>query len=208
MAGILSRIPLVRRLVGPRLTAEDAADLWDEACIHFATRILDPTNPLDMKHVGEALVLLGVADRRTFLERCVLTIGDGIYLPFSPGATTKKWGAWSQALACARAHEVVRQAMASGFVGFQWDYFANHAKRGTVEARALLASICVDWRFRRVLPDADRAAAELYAYGCTSGDVDAAARLLEASVPAIRRNEMQGDAAGWVCGWIEARRER
>ena len=207
MVGILSRIPLVRRLVSPHVTADDARDLWRDACAHFATRVLDPTNPLDMKHVGEALVLLGVADRRTFLESCVLAIGDGIYLPFAPGAPTKAWTAWRQVLACARAHEVVRQGMASGFVAFQWDYFANHAKRGMVEARALIASICVDWRFRHVLPDADRAAAELYAYGCTAADVDAAARLMEATAPAIRRGEIQGDAAGWVCGWIEARRK-
>lgn len=208
MAGILSRIPLVRRLVSPHVTANDVRDLWTDACDHFATRVLDPANPSDMKHVGEALVLLGVADRRTFLDSCVMSVGERIYLPFAPGSTTKSWPAWRQVLACARAHEVVSQAMASGFPGFQWNYYANHAKRGMVEARAILAAACVDWRFRRMLPEPDRAAAELYLYGCTAADVDAAARLMEATAPAIRRGEIQGDAAGWVCQWIEERRKR
>ena len=208
MVSILSRIPLVRRLVAPRFSADDVRDLWTAACAHFATRVLDPSNPLDMKHVGEALVLLGVADRRTFLERCVLAIADSVYLPFAPGAATKDWTAWRQVLACARAHEVVRQAMESGFPGFQWNYFVNHAKRGTVEARALIASASVDFRYRRALPDPDRAAADLYLYGCTAADVEAAARLMEATAPAIRRGEIQGDAAGWVVGWLDARRKR
>jgi hypothetical protein len=64
----------------------------------------------------------------------------------------------------------------------------------------------VDFRYRRTLPDPDRAAADLYIYGCTAADVDAGARLMEATAPAIRRGEIQGDAAGWVVGWLEARR--
>ena len=207
MAGILSRIPLVRRLVAPPATADDARALWTEACGHFATSVLNPSSPAEMRGVGEALSLLGVADRRTFLDRCVLALGDRIYLPFTPGSETKEWGAWRQVLACARAHEVVRQASSSGFVGFQWNYFANHAKRGMVEARALLAAICVDWRFRRRSPDADRTAAELYHYGCTAADVEAAARLVEGSMAGVRRGEMQGDAAAWVIGWVEERRK-
>ncbi len=205
---VLSRIPLVRRLVPPPFSDVDALDLWTEACARFATRILDPSDPTDMKHVGEALVLLGVADRRTFLDRCVLAIADAVYLPFSPGAATRNWPAWRQIAACARAHEVVRQASESGFPGFQWNYFSNHAKRGMVEARALIAESCVDYRYRHVLPDPDRAAADLYLYGCTSGDVEAAARLMEATSPAIRRGEIQGDAAGWVVAWLEERRKR
>jgi len=206
VAGILSRIPLVRRFVAPRFSADDVRDLWTAACAHFATRVLDPSDPKDMKHVGEALVLLGVADRRTFLERCTLAVADAVYLPFAPGAPTRDWPAWRQVLACARAHEVVSQAMASGFPGFQWLYYSNHAKRGMVEARALIAASSVDFRYRRTLPDPDRAAADLYLYGCTAADVDAAARLMEATAPAIRRGEVQGDAAGWVVGWLEARR--
>ena len=206
MVSILSRIPLVRRLVAPRFSADDVRDLWTAACAHFATRVLDPSDPKDMKHVGEALVLLGVADRRTFLERCTLAVADAVYLPFAPGAPTRDWPAWRQVLACARAHEVVSQAMASGFPGFQWLYYSNHAKRGMVEARALIAASSVDFRYRRTLPDPDRAAADLYIYGCTAADVDAGARLMEATAPAIRRGEIQGDAAGWVVGWLEARR--
>jgi hypothetical protein len=201
---VLARIPLVGRFfrrVDP--TPEDVREFWKASLAHWDTTRIDKAKSDEMKLVGEVLSLLGVVDKQNFLRRFTTTIGTRIYTPFEPGVPTSEWSLWSQITVCVHEHHHVWQDRAAGGLGFEWAYLTSSAQRAHYEAEAYRTNMVLDWRYQGRMLNPRDLAAKLRFYGCSTSDIEVAAKMLALSVPSIKAGAIASDVCRWSVGWLD-----
>jgi hypothetical protein len=206
MGSILARIPLVGHLfrhVDP--TSEDVVEFWKAMQHQYATTRIDKANSAEMKIVAELLGLLGVLDKKAFLEKYTTTIGDKIYAPFTPGVPTADWSLWSQIAVCVHEHHHVYQDRAAGGLRFEWDYITSSAKRAHYEAEAYRTNMVMEWKYQGRMINPLYLAKLLANYGCSISDIEVAEKMLRLSMPAIKQGAIASDVCRWATIWLDKR---
>ena len=207
MTNIISRLPLVRRLVAtkPALTPGDVKDFWAFMSKTYGTRIINKNNAAEMKAVGELLRIMGVMDKEAFLKNYTTTLGKTIYIPKSIGFEDANWSLWGQVVICVHEHIHVYQDEQSGGLIYEWQYVTNSADRANYEAEAYRADMELSWRYQGSMPSAKSLAAKLKNYACTNVDIKVAEKQLALSIPAIKAGVILHPVTKVAIGWLDVR---
>lgn len=202
----LTRLPLIGRFfrhVDP--TPTDVVAFWQVLTGHFDTQVVDKLQSAEMQAIAEALDLMGIVDKQTFLRRYTTTLGTRICIPFTVGVPNEDWPLWQQVCVAVHEHEHVHQDRAAGGLGFEWNYLTNPAQRAHYEAEAYRTNMVLEWRYQGRMFNPTVLASLLMHYGCSVADVQVAEKMLALSIPAIKAGAIASDVCRWGCNWLDAR---
>lgn len=147
-------------------TAADALAVWDRLQEHYGTDIRLKADSATMKAAASALGLVGVMERKVFLERYATTLGSTIYMPYEPGDPFRN--AVSQIRLAVHEHQHVVQGRRDTL--YEARYLASKTSRATYEAEAWGAELEVAYWLLGdqldLLAEADRLSAKVVNYGC------------------------------------------
>lgn len=185
------------------LSAQDTRVFWAEMCEAFGTRVIQKESAWEMRASGRVLGALGVMPREVFMRRYTTVWGGRIYPCFDLGQGDAH-ARWGQVVVCVHEHQHVVQFKARGFGIYAARYMADSRFRASMEAEAYLTQLELNFWRNGVMPDAQRLANGLEAYGCRVSDVRHAQRILEDGARAL----MQGargltQANQWALSWLE-----
>lgn len=147
-------------------TAADAKAVWDRLQEHYGTDVTPKADSAAMKAAASALGLVGVMERKVFLERYATTLGSTIYLQYEPGDPLRN--AVSQIRLAVHEHQHVVQGRRDTL--YEARYLTSKTSRATYEAEAWGAELEVAYWILGdqldLLKEADRLAAKIVNYGC------------------------------------------
>jgi hypothetical protein len=95
--------------------------LYDEFQRAFGSRYASKAAD-EMKLAAQFLERIGVLDAQQFLDDFCTTIGETIYLPYTPGVASERWPLKLQAKIALHEHVHVAQFRAGGWVYFGMGY--------------------------------------------------------------------------------------
>lgn len=203
---LLGRLPFVGRLfrhVDPM--PADVVEFWKAITTHYGTTLVDKASSEEMKFVAEALDLMQVVDKHAFLTNYTTTIGDKIYLPFTPGTPTDAWPLWQQIVVGVHEHVHCAQSRGVGLPAFNWNYLTSPAQRAQYEAEAYRTGMVLEWRYQGQMLNPTTLAQLLMFYGCSAADIAVTEKMLALSIPAIKAGAAGSDVCRWAMTWLDAR---
>ena len=203
---VLSRVPVL----GPKArnrepSADDVRELWRVTCAKYRTTAVVEWTAEDIAKVRKVLASMGIVPSPDFMEKFVVTIGDGIYVPFRPGIAGVRWTLRQQVDVVAHEHEHVVRDRAPPGIEYEFGYATNATTRAYDEMQAYRADMVVEWRLWRTALDPQSIASMLKDYGCGADDVAMVAKMLRLSMISIRKGAMPSEPARFVCDFLEAR---
>lgn len=147
-------------------TTADAKAVWDHLQEHYGTDVMPKADSAVLKAAASALGLVGVMERKVFLERYATTLGSTIYMPYEPGDPLRN--AVSQIRLAVHEHQHVVQGRRDTLCEAR--YLASKTSRATYEAEAWGAELEVAYWLLGdqldLLAEADRLSAKVVNYGC------------------------------------------
>ncbi|MCP4678737.1 MAG: hypothetical protein GY854_25150 [Deltaproteobacteria bacterium] len=199
------RTPIIRKTIpifpsdGP--LPDEVRAFWKYMQKHYGTRVVSKASSKQMKAIAWALNLLGITDKKRFMERYVTTIGRTIYVPFGLGGANEHWNLWSQIVVCVHEHQHVEQLKRDGW-RFKWRYLTSKAKRAIYEAEAYRSNFeLYYWRYGK-LPSARKRAESLRHYGCSKLEIDVTEKYLALSAETIKRGGIANGASKVAVKWL------
>ncbi len=199
------RKPTIRRTVPINIsdspTPDEVRSFWKYMQKHYGTKVVSKASSKQMKAIAWALNLLGITDKKAFMERFVTTIGRTIYVPFDIGCHHEHWDRWQHATVCVHEHQHVEQLKRDGWK-FKWRYLTSKAKRAIYEAEAYRSNFeMYFWRYGE-LPNARKRAEMLRHYGCSNKDIDVVEKYLALSSETIKRGGIVNRATAVAMRWL------
>lgn len=161
---VARRWPLRAWKISP--TAADALAVWCHLQEHYGTNVKQKADSAVMKAAASALGLVGVMERKVFLDRYATTLGSTIHMQYEPGDPSRP--AVSQIRLAVHEHQHVVQGRRDTL--YEARYLASKTSRATYEAEAWGAELEVAYWILGdqldLLKEADRLAAKIVNYGC------------------------------------------
>jgi hypothetical protein len=211
MLKILDRIPLfqLRRVRPAEPSADDVREVWRVTCAKYGTTVVDKRTAEDQKLIARILDAMGIVPDADFMTRFVTTLGNRIYVPFTPGTVTPIWSLRAQVEVLVHENEHRVQDLLAGpdpNLEYEFNYATNSTKRAYFEMVCYRAGIATRWRLWREEPDMNRIAQSMKeSYACDDADVAMVLKMLKLSWISIRKGAMPSEVARFVCEWFEAR---
>jgi hypothetical protein len=203
--GLLNSLPIIGKFfVSREPRSEQVTAFWAYMQAHFGTSLLNQLNNAEIDLITQALDTIRIGDRASFLNRCSLTIGKRIYVPFEPGVARPGWDLWRQMVLCVHEHQHVVQHERLG-LEFAARYMADRAERANYEVEALRSDLELEyWRTRKV-PSTKALAERLYNYGCRKDDVAFAAKALSLAAVPVRKGAVVNESSKVALDWLNER---
>jgi hypothetical protein len=133
-------------------TPQQVVDFWHFMTRHFGTTIVPKNRSWLMRASGWVLDRLSIMPRDDFDERFATTIGNRIYVPFTPGVPTPAFSLWGQITICVHEHHHVTQFRREGFLPFSLRYLLSRRARMAYEVDAYITNMEMTyWRTGTVL---------------------------------------------------------
>lgn len=189
---------------GKSPTAAQVQAFWAYMTQHFGSQIINKANATEMKVVSTLLGVLGIVNADDFLRNYATTLGNRIYLPFTPGVAENGWELWDQVVVGAHEHQHVVQANKLGLATYGARYLFSASTRADYEAEAYRSMFELGWWHARTLPDPDEVAQLLTGYGCSHTDIDVAATMLREAGESIQRGAILNEASATAIEWLNA----
>ena len=183
---------------------------WAAMLDHYDAVTCQKSHSELMALAAEALAVLGIQSKDTFLTNFVTTIctfSDVIYTPFEVGADLERWPAWSQIRVCCHECQHVVQAKREGWVKFDSLYLASSSFRAGFEAEAFGTDMEMEcWADPAFDPlaFAQSRPAVLKSYGCSDADIEQAVAALTIRASMVKAGAVETDAAKTAIAWLEA----
>jgi hypothetical protein len=193
---------LVKR---PTIKPEDVSEFWQAMQARYRTSVLDKSVDEDARLIAKFLDAMGIMSGNTWLENYCSTIGNRIWIPFTPGVPHGAWDLWQQVAVCVHEHYHVGQDRSMDGLLFEYSYASNSTTRAYYEAEAYRVNMTLDWRYMGNVLDPAYLASLLKAYNCNEGDIRMVEKMLRVSLVAIKRGAIPGTITQFACNWLDAR---
>jgi hypothetical protein len=162
------------------ITSAVVIGTWSRMQARHGTRVILKQDDAGMKLVGGFLDVLGVLDKKDFLESYSTTIDHAIYVPFQIGDPAHDLLA--QLALCAHEHQHVIQVEREGWTKFAGLYLFDQGARGGWEAEGYRCNMELSFWATGMVPEwAPQHYAERLgkAYACNAETVKVVATALE-----------------------------
>ena len=191
----------------PEVTPGDVRAFFDWYCKRMGIRLVRKQSAPEMQVLGELLDALGVIDKDVFLERFTTVVPPlgAVYIPFEPGVPREGYDLWNQIVVLCHEGEHMLQCRADGDLTFGWKYVVETAARAHYEALAYRVNLELHFRFYGTIPYPTALASRLDYYGCTTLDVQVAAKELWLAVPTVKAGAIVQHSTRIACEWLDRR---
>jgi hypothetical protein len=186
-----------------RLSQQKVVDFWAYMTKKFDAKIVTKNDSSFMSAISVFLSLIGVMDKKYFMENCATTIGRTIYLPFEIGVGNSTWSLLKQVLVCAHEFQHIVQVDKEGKLKFSTNYLMYKRKRAKYEADAYRCDMEIYYWLTGYLYDPVKLANRLKGYNVNESDIEFCVNFFEASAMTIAQGGIISEASQVAIEWLE-----
>jgi len=169
---------------------------------YYGLEVVQKSDSRFMRLLAWFLNLIGVMDKKQFLEKASTVIGNKLYLPFVIGEDPDNWAFSKQISIIAHECQHRVQRIEDG-KAFNYRYLFSSSRRAAYEADAYRVNLeLYFWYTGRLLNISAIAEAIKENYGCTSNDSAMAKKMLERSSRLVLEGLIVSKAAKVAMAWI------
>jgi hypothetical protein len=166
------------------LISQDVVDLHAHLCQKFNATLVDQQSKEALLAFEQWLIRRGITSVKAYMGKYATTLGNLIYLPYTPGVATDDWPlVWQCATAAHETYHV--EQFRKEPANYSMDYVADSGSRAYYEAECYRASSEVNYFLTGNVLDPTYLDC-LHAYLCGAEDIAFAKLILSDAEPTIR----------------------
>jgi len=185
-----------------KITSKIVKDLHRYMARVYKFKIIDKADAAEMRLVAQFIGRFIMMKDEDFLKRFATTIGDRVYLPYTPGEGSK-YQLFKQI--CTITHEARH---VYDFRRHPWEmgtYLFSKSSRTESEFRAYSTYLYLYWwRYGR-LPNMTALARKIRVYGCDSENERVLYGCLRMTAPIVKRGHVANSVAKRALRWLKRR---
>lgn len=177
-------------------TQEEAQAFLDHLEAKCGVEINKKEDSNFMQTIAGGLGVLGIVDKKQFMESFATTIDNKVWIPSG-------WTAWSKISVAPHEVRHGNQAKKDGFPGFAWAYLTDEEQRYLLECEAyVISSEMHFWRYREVL-DPNFVYEILASYAVSEPHRALAKTYIEMANITVARGSVANDETRIAIEWLE-----
>lgn len=182
-------------------TPETVHYFYDYMSRYYGSRYAKKQSSTNMQVVASILGLFGIMNKNEFLDKFTITVGNTIYLSFSPGDPSV-CDLWNQILVCVHEHLHVLQFRKEGITQIGWKYARSETRMFLEVAAYQTLFELTYWRFKTVPPVTD-VINSLRKYSLSERDLDTARAMFAIYNVMVEQGVIFSESARVAIAWLD-----